>query len=140
MRPDERIGPKFLLYHDVVAVADGDERRAQDAFRAQLAVISGLGYRFVPMSAFVAGERRVPRDAIVTVDDGARSFINCMLPVLREFEAPATVFILTDFMGRKGAQVEFMSWGDVEDLAAENVEFGCHGVTHVPFDQVGPNG
>ena len=137
MRPDERIGPKFLLYHDVAAVADGDERRAREAVRTQLTHIAELGYRFVPMSSFVAGERLGPRDAIITVDDGARSFITCMLPVLEELEAPVTLFILTDFMGRKGPNVEFMSWEDVGRLSEQGIEFGCHGVTHVPLDQVG---
>ena len=137
MRPDERLGPKFVLYHDVAAAADGDERRALEGFRTHLTALVDLGYRIVPMSEFVAGGRLGPRDAILTFDDGARSFITCVMPVLRELDATATVFLVGDFMGRKGPATEFMSWEDVEALASEGIEFGCHGVTHVPFDQVG---
>ena len=137
MRPDERIGPKFLVYHDVAAAAGGDERRALEAVRNHLTRVAELGYRFVPMSEFAAGGRLGPRDAILTFDNGARSFITCVLPVLRELNATATVFIITGFMGRRGTDVEFMSWDDVHRLAGEGIEFGCHGVTHVPLDEVG---
>ena len=137
MRPDERMGPKFLVYHDVAAAAGGDEPRALEALRRQLTQVVELGYRFVAMSEFVAGRRLGPRDVVITVDEGARSFITCILPVLREFAATATVFVLTDLMGRRGPDVEFLSWDDVGALAAEGIEFGCQGVTRLPLDEVG---
>jgi peptidoglycan/xylan/chitin deacetylase (PgdA/CDA1 family) len=89
------------------------------------------------MAAFLAGERLGPRDAILTFDDGYRSFLTCVMPVLRDMDSTATVFIVTDFVGRCGSGPELLSWDDVADLSAEGIEFGCHGTTHVPFDQVG---
>ena len=136
MRPDERLGPKFLLYHDVAAAAGGDEARAQEGFRAHLGHLRHLGYRFVPMSVFIAGERLGPRDAIVTFDDGARSFLTCAMPVLRELRVPVTVFLPTDLMGRSDGSTQILSWEEAAQLAAEGVEFGAHGARHVPLDQV----
>jgi peptidoglycan/xylan/chitin deacetylase (PgdA/CDA1 family) len=139
MRPDEAMGPKFLLYHDVVAAAGGDAERAAASFSRHFAAIAALGYRFVKMSDFLGGARLGPRDAVVTVDDGSRSFVTCMLPTLRAHGAPATLFLLSGLAGRSGTRASFLSWDEARTLAAEgDVEFGGHGVGHVPLDQVDP--
>ena len=138
MRPDESLGPKFLVYHDVLAAAHGDEGVARARFEAHVATIAETGHRFVSMSAFLSGEKLGPRDVVVTIDDGARSVRTVAWPILREHGAIPTLFILTGFMGLVGRGVEFVTWGDVAELAAEGVEIGCHGVSHVPLDQVEP--
>ncbi|MBI5230610.1 MAG: polysaccharide deacetylase family protein [Coriobacteriales bacterium] len=138
MRPDERMGPKFLLYHDIVGAAGGDERSAAEGFRRQLDIMAESGHRFARMSDFVDGAELGPRDVVITVDDGARSFITCMIPALLDHGASATLFIVTGFMGRTGDGVEFVSWEDVDALQGQGMEIGCHGVSHVPLDQVSP--
>jgi peptidoglycan/xylan/chitin deacetylase (PgdA/CDA1 family) len=140
------MGPKFVLYHDVVATAGGDEVLARERFRRHVSAIAESGHRFVRMSDFLGGRALgwhengdAPlgsRDVVVTVDDGARSAMTVMLPVLEEFGAPMLVFLLTGFMGLSGSEVDFLSWDDVAVLAEKGVEFGCHGVSHVPLDQV----
>jgi peptidoglycan/xylan/chitin deacetylase (PgdA/CDA1 family) len=136
MRPDERLGPKFLLYHDVAAAAGGDERRAREAFREHLGHVTSLGYRFVPMAEFVAGGRLGPRDAIITFDDAPRSFSTCVLPVLEDLGVSATVFLPTELVGSAEPDGSTLMWDEVAELAAEGVEFGCHGASHIPLDQV----
>jgi peptidoglycan/xylan/chitin deacetylase (PgdA/CDA1 family) len=136
MRPDELGGPKFLLYHDMLRPAGGDERRARDSFARHFSAVAASSRRFVSMSDFMTGEPLDPRDVVVTVDDGARSFVTCMLPVLREHGASATLFVASGLMGREGDGIGFLDWDEASALAAEGIEFGGHGVTHVPLDQI----
>jgi peptidoglycan/xylan/chitin deacetylase (PgdA/CDA1 family) len=136
MRPDEQLGPKFLLYHDVAAAAGGDTSAAADKFRRHFQTLVDGGYRFAPMSSFLNGEQLGPWDLIITVDDGARSFIDVMLPALKEQGASALLFIVMGFMGKKGRGVDFLSWEDVSALQAEGIEFGSHGTNHLPLDEI----
>ena len=138
MRPDELLGPKFLLYHDVVRAANGDVGLARTRFEHHIDAIVSAGYRFVPMSAFLDAEELGPRDVIVTVDDGARSFLEVVWPVLRERGAAATIFVLSDFMGRSGPDVAFLDWDEIARLRDEGVEIGGHGASHVPLNEIEP--
>lgn len=138
MRADEQLGPTFVAYHDIVAAARGDEAAAALAFRKQLEGLADVGYRFASMSEFLDGAALDHKDLILTFDDGARSFVTAALPALRELGVSATLFVLTGFMGRKGDGVEFLDWDEIVELQAEGIEFGSHGVSHVPFDEIEP--
>lgn len=138
MRPDESLGPTFVVYHDVVAAAGGDATRARARFSAQVRSIVSAGFRFASMADFLDGAALGPRDVIITVDDGARSFREVMWPVLREYGAVATLFVVSGFAGRQGRGVEFLDWDELAELAAGGIEIGCHGVSHVPFNEIAP--
>jgi len=55
----------------------------------------------------VAGERPPPRSVVLTVDDGYRDFLEVAYPVLRQYEVPATVFVVSKFM-----RGDFWLWFD----------------------------
>lgn len=132
------MGPKFIAYHDVLVEAGGDQKLALARFARHFSAIAEMGYSFAPMSAFLAGAELGPKDVVVTFDDGTRSVLTCALPVLREYGVIPTLFVLTGFMGLVGKAVEFFSWDDIDKLQNEGVEFGCHGVGHVPLNEVEP--
>lgn len=136
VRPDEQMGPKFLLYHDIAAAAGGDVKTAAEKFRRHFQTLVDDGYRFAPMSSFLRGDKLGPKDLIVTVDDGAKSFIDVMLPTLKEHDASALLFIVMSFMGKPGRGVDFLSWDDVTMLQEQGMEFGSHGTNHLPLDEV----
>jgi peptidoglycan/xylan/chitin deacetylase (PgdA/CDA1 family) len=68
---------------------------------------------FNPMSLdellrmMIAGERPPPRTVVLTVDDGYRDFLKIAYPVLRQYEVPATVFVVSKFM-----RGDFWLWFD----------------------------
>ncbi len=138
MRPDEQLGPKFLLYHDVVRAARGDVELARAGFRRHFGAVVSAGYRVVPMSAFLDGEPLGSRDVIVTVDDGARSFLDVIRPELAVHGAAATVFFPTGFAGRRVGDVAFMDWDDLAKLRDAGFEIGGHGTDHLPLNQIDP--
>jgi peptidoglycan/xylan/chitin deacetylase (PgdA/CDA1 family) len=59
-------------------------------------------YRVVPLldiARWLEGEAALPERALaITFDDGYRDVLNHGVPVLREFDAPATIFVSTDFV------------------------------------------
>jgi peptidoglycan/xylan/chitin deacetylase (PgdA/CDA1 family) len=59
------------------------------------------------LSALVAGESPPPRTVVLTVDDGYRDFLKVAYPVLRDYEVPATVFVVSKFM-----RGDFWLWFD----------------------------
>lgn len=63
-------------------------------------------YRLMPLSRLAAdlraGHAITPGTAIITIDDGYRDAYEIATPILRRFKAPATLFVVTDFVDRKG--------------------------------------
>ena len=146
LRPDEKLGPTFLLYHDVLAAAGGDARLARTRFERHIATIANAGYRFVPMAFFLdtlpaedgapaASPPLTARDVVVTVDDGSRSFLSIVWPVLKDHGVAPTLFVLAGFMGLSG-DVDFMTWDDLVTLAEAGVDIGSHGAGHIPLDEI----
>jgi peptidoglycan/xylan/chitin deacetylase (PgdA/CDA1 family) len=95
-----RLKTLILTYHRFSA----DERAGATSARAfaeQLAYLRAR-YAIVPLSAvqrhLCDGHPLPPRAAVITVDDGYRDFYEVAFPILRRFEAPATLFAVSAFV------------------------------------------
>ncbi len=64
--------------------------------------------------------------AVLTIDDGYRSFLSGAIPLLRRYGFPATLFVSTGAVGREG----FLSWEELKKLSREGIEIGSHSATH----------
>lgn len=62
----------------------------------------------------------------ITVDDGSLSDYEIILPMLKEFNLPATFFPITGQIGNNGK----MNWQQIKHLLAEGFEIGSHGNSH----------
>jgi peptidoglycan/xylan/chitin deacetylase (PgdA/CDA1 family) len=93
----------IVMYHRFTEDEDGRAISAR-AFREQLDYLSAR-YRLVPLSfiggLLAAGKSLPPRLAAITIDDGYRDAYDIAFPLLRERNAPATLFVVTDFVDRK---------------------------------------
>jgi peptidoglycan/xylan/chitin deacetylase (PgdA/CDA1 family) len=95
----------ILTYHRFSA-SDTDESGATTAraFKAQLEYLTAH-YRVVPLAEIAAqigrGEKLEPARVAITIDDGFRDAHRVAFPLLRQFKAPATVFVITDFVDGK---------------------------------------
>lgn len=75
---------------------------------------------------------RIPK-VVITFDDGYADWIENALPVLKEYNVPATFFITTSFRSVTSAPHDFLtplSMRDVEILVNNNFVIGGHGHTH----------
>jgi peptidoglycan/xylan/chitin deacetylase (PgdA/CDA1 family) len=93
----------ILNYHRIVAEIDPllDNEPNVATFRWQMNLLAEC-FNVLPLAEAVAGldfGRLPPRAVCITFDDGYRSVHDLALPVLREFDLPATVFVTTGFIG-----------------------------------------
>ncbi|GGL38238.1 polysaccharide deacetylase [Halarchaeum grantii] len=120
-----------LMYHSVGGSAGNTDGRVVtvEAFRELLAWLDGR-YEFVDLPAVLdAGDG--PRVA-VTFDDAYRSVHRHALPVLREFDAPATVYVIADRVGGATERgVPYLTEAQIRELVADDlVTVGNHTRTH----------
>lgn len=92
----------IVNYHRILDTPDPllDEEMDVDTFRWQMQVLAKC-FNVMPLGeamAALAGGRMPPRAVCITFDDGYRSTHDIALPILRELDLPATVFISTAFI------------------------------------------
>lgn len=93
-----------FTYHDV---------EMQD-FARDLEFLQSNGYRTLSLEEYLAarnGGRRPARAVLLTFDDARKSFWTVAVPLLKTFEARATLFVPTHWMSTDDDQ--FMSWKEV---------------------------
>lgn len=139
-------GNAILLYH---GLGDGDAglfgQVRVERFRADMRWLA-TEYEVVTL-AELAGSHGTGRLA-VTFDDGWASVSHDALPVLREFDVPATVFVSPDLVGDRnpeltvarhgrGAAGGMLTDSQVAALADEPlVTVGNHTLTHPRLDRI----
>ncbi|TSC93131.1 MAG: polysaccharide deacetylase [Candidatus Berkelbacteria bacterium Licking1014_7] len=94
-------------------------------FRAQIDYLS-QNYNIIDFGDFTRGN--IPdRAVILTFDDGYQDFYDNVLPVLREYKAPATIYIITEKIGQSG----YLSAREILLLSKTNlITIGSHTVSH----------
>lgn len=128
--------PVILMYHSVgekgVAL-DGYEEKlnvSPAAFAKQMKFLHNHNYRVIPLAEFIEGIKALrkipPRTIAITFDDGLKNnFLNAY-PVLKKYNFPATIFIPTDFIGKKG----FLDLEHIKTMQENNIFIGSHTVSH----------
>lgn len=75
----------------------------------------------------------------LTFDDGMTSVVEKAAPILAAHAAPATVFVVSEYVGRNNSwpsqpddapAYSLMPWSDLRGLAAAGWEIGAHTATH----------
>lgn len=93
--------PRIVVYHGFCGPNEQNpEHVSTTALRRQLAYIR-KNYRPMRLSelarVLAAGEPLPPRAVAVTIDDGYADFLRWAYPLLTEFNAPATLFVVSSF-------------------------------------------
>ena len=135
--------PVILGYHGVAAGRPADDpfhlRVAPARFRAQVELLLSAGLCFVTVADLarrLLEHGRAPGLAALSFDDGMQDNHAILLPMLREYGIPATVYVTTGLIGRAnpwlapGSGARMMSENELRALAAAGVELGAHTVTH----------
>ena len=105
-----------LIYHRVASLSRDVYRLAvtPEAFRSQLATLT-RHWQVVPLAELVpTGAGEPPSESVaLTFDDGYLDNLDVVLPLLEEFDAPATFFLTTAVLHRPS----YRYWWDVLDAA-----------------------
>lgn len=140
----------ILMYHavDPVPRAARHHRNyvAPGQFEAQLATLARLGYQTVAFADWLTyrrGAGTLPdRPIIITFDDGYRSTGEVAWPILQHFGFGATVFLVSDLIGKTNAWDEpapgepLLGRAEIAALQAGGVRFESHTRTHAALTMI----
>jgi peptidoglycan/xylan/chitin deacetylase (PgdA/CDA1 family) len=139
-----------LMYHSIGTTTARKFRRfavPPEEFAAQMAFLAAEGYQPVTAAELAAsrsGRPLPPRPVVLTFDDAYTDFYTAALPVLRQHDFRAALYVPTAYVGDttrfNGSSGEgsrpVLSWQALRDLAAEGVEVAAHSHTHPQMDRV----
>jgi peptidoglycan/xylan/chitin deacetylase (PgdA/CDA1 family) len=140
----------ILMYH---SISDDREENVSPYYRtatspklffAHMALLRAEGYEVLGLQAglekFRRGNSVGTKLAVITFDDGFRDFYTAALPVLRQNNFGATVFLPTAFIGRERRDFKgrvCMTWDEVRESQKAEIEFGSHTVNHPKLYELG---
>jgi peptidoglycan/xylan/chitin deacetylase (PgdA/CDA1 family) len=137
----------ILTYH---GVSEGKRFNCipRDLFREHIAWLKER-YAIVSLSELVDSlslPRGCGEDMVsITFDDGYVNFAELALPVMKEYNVHATVFVPSGKVGQYNdwdegrddfAKMPIMSYEELEKLPKDSVEIGSHGISHSKLDRL----
>jgi peptidoglycan/xylan/chitin deacetylase (PgdA/CDA1 family) len=136
----ERSQGRILCYHSVGQPLWGVNDVSPRQFRRHIELALEAGYRIVPASE-IARTGGGPKDLAITFDDGLKSVLTNAAPILAEYDAPWSLFVVSDWAeGQHAWDADVMlSWSEIERVAALGAEIGSHSVTHPNFGTLDPS-
>jgi peptidoglycan/xylan/chitin deacetylase (PgdA/CDA1 family) len=128
---------RILCYHTVGMPKLGVNDVSLQRIEAQLTAAKDAGYRFVPARELADLDQAVPvagdMRLALTFDDGFRSILTTVAPLLRGLDIPWTAFVVSGFADGDKGHDDFLDWAEIEKLANEGVTIASHSVTHPNF-------
>ena len=119
-----------LTYYGFSRENTGKRIVSEAAFKAQMKFLKVKGYRVISLDQlvdFLEFKVQIPEKSVaITFDNGWRSVYDIALPILKTHGYPATLFVRTDFIGKKNA----MSWDQVGLLTENGFDIQCKTVTN----------
>lgn len=128
---------RILCYHSVGQPEFGVNDVTPSRFRRQIELALELGYRFVA-PAEIARTGGGPKDLAVSFDDALKSVFTEADPILREYNIPYSVFIVSEWSEHTldWTKTGVLGWDELSKMAADGVELGSHSATHRDFGEI----
>jgi peptidoglycan/xylan/chitin deacetylase (PgdA/CDA1 family) len=134
--------PTVLLYHRIAETTSDDDPLRLGVtpfmFASQMRLLRDKGYRTIShLDALESSnvETGNSRNIAITFDDGYLDNYSHAFPILREYGFSATIFLVTDFVGRingweSSKSVPLMGWTQVKEMAEYGISFQSHTRSH----------
>lgn len=120
----------IILYHDIDG--KGAFSITSKQLREQFAYFRDLGITVVPLSDLIDRlENPRPYDGrviVITFDDGYKNMYLKLLPIVKEFGYPVTLFVYTDFVNDKGKKA--IHWDELREMQRNGIDIQCHTKSH----------
>jgi glycosyltransferase involved in cell wall biosynthesis/peptidoglycan/xylan/chitin deacetylase (PgdA/CDA1 family) len=137
-------GTLILMYHAIGQPHEPASPFVMPGYRfaQQMVWLKRMGYHPISLEQLLACQREniMPPaySVVITFDDGYADNYTYALPILRQYDIPATIFIVTSFVGLanqwdsagelKGRPL--MSWSQIQEMTGQHIDFGAHSSTH----------
>jgi len=134
-----------LMYHSV-GVNDAFFTVQSEDFELQLQYIKSRGFAALKLSELVGrleGGEEISNCAVLTFDDGYKDNYTNVFPLLKKYNIPATIFIITGLIGGEqkvssGEVLPMLESSEMREMHASGlVEFMPHTVSHRRITELG---
>lgn len=144
------------MYHQIGEFAPMRAHRANYCdhrrFAAQMGLIARFRWPVLDLDTVLAclrGARPLPRHALaLTFDDGYEGFLEYALPVLQRYGFPATLYAISNWLGRRaewfakdpGRPIpRLLSGEQLRSLSEAGITIGAHTANHVKLAELDPS-
>lgn len=121
----------ILLYHNIDG--KGPFSITLEKLRSHFQFFKDNGIRVVPLKGFVdsLGKRDVfeKKTIVITFDDGYASMYSKLLPLVKEFGYPVTLFVYVDAVG-SGRGEKTMNWEKLREMDVSGIDIQAHSISH----------
>lgn len=126
----------ILLYHRFGPVVADGMTVTTPVFESHLKYLKENGYRVIPLRQLVdyylkKGPKPLPKSVVIVVDDGHASVSTYMLPLVREYGVPVTLFLYPSVISNASYA---MTWDQLKELKKTGLfDFQGHTYWHPNF-------
>src|SRR3989338_1149868 len=111
----------ILTYHHIDDVIHSESPTVlEENFSKQMEFIHEKGYNVITLDELVEAiikNIRLPRNSVViTIDDGYADNYIYAYPVLKKYNFPTTIFLISGKMGQEG----YLSWDEILEMSQNN--------------------
>jgi len=127
-----------LMYHRIDTLTEKEARSpllrdltvSPEDFESQVKYLADNGFTFLCASDVDEAVRLghgLPEKAVcITMDDGYSDNFDVAYPILKKYNAKATIFVVTSSMGKPAR----LSWANIGVMHGSGLNFASHTVTH----------
>jgi peptidoglycan/xylan/chitin deacetylase (PgdA/CDA1 family) len=139
------------MYHAVADPADDPNMlcTSPERFEAQMLYLKQRNLRGVSVRELLLAMRTGNARRLVglTFDDGYEDFLRTAVPILKEFDFSATVFVVAGMLGKESdwkhthnprPRMELLRAQDLTEVMAYGMEVGSHSMTHADLAALDP--
>lgn len=128
----------ILVYHNFDPSVKGSMTMSTQKFEQQLAWLKENGYTVIPLKdlvSYLQGKKSsIPeKSVVITADDGRLSVYKYMLPIVRKYNVPVTLFVYPSSISNADYA---MTWNQLRELQATGLfDIQGHTYWHPNFKQ-----
>jgi len=142
----------ILMYHMISETEISLEKRYATSpakFRRQMSYLKYAG--FTPVTPddihlwMTGGSSSLPeKPVVITFDDAYMDNYENALPILQKFRFPATVFVVSGYVGKTNAwdlkhgisEKRLMGWNEIREMHSNGVTIGAHTTNHPRLTEI----
>lgn len=131
-----RKGFTALMYHHIGNLDNPQEEQfpftvSPKMLERQILFLKSEGYTLISLAdlarAKKTGKTSIQKPVMLTFDDGYSDNYTFLFPLLKKYNIPAVIFLVTDKIGTP----DYLTWEQIREMQSSRlVEFGSHTATH----------
>ncbi|GAB3520455.1 hypothetical protein GCM10027442_43510 [Emticicia fontis] len=133
------------MYHKVLPDHRDGLTVSVSQLEEHLQFLQSKGYQILPLERLVScvleKDELPAKPVFITFDDGYLNNLEYAYPILQGYNAPATIFLPTNYIGQKSswdaAADDLMSIHQLKSLSPALISFGLHSHTHRNYKTLG---